>query len=130
MRRARAGGLARRAPSVADAVEVLVERDELAVRVVELAALDGALDGVKFLEGGGEFVAARAFLPPRFEGAGRGASGADERRQGRRALPLLQVDFDLGDAVSGLLDLGVARGQFRLLDKKRSRRGRRGARAR
>src|ERR1051326_297633 len=86
--------------SVADVVEALVERDELAVGVVELALLDGALDPVKSLERGGEFVNARASALPRLDGAGRGVSRARERGECRRALPLPQIDSDLGDAVA------------------------------
>ena len=62
--------------SVVEAVEALVEGDELAVRVVESAALDGALDGVESLEGRGQFVAARAAALVRFECARGGVARA------------------------------------------------------
>src|SRR2546423_5001207 len=102
--------------SVVEAVEALVEGDELSVRVVESAALDSVLDGVESLEGRGQFVVARAAALARFESAGGGAARARERGQGVCALPLLQVDLDLRDAVARLLDLRVTFGQLRRVD--------------
>src|ERR1051326_6817713 len=104
--------------SVADVVEALVERDELAVGVVELALLDGALDRVESLERGGEFVNARASALPRLDGAGRGVSRARERGECRRALPLPQIDSDLGDAVARVLHVAVNGRQRRVADER------------
>src|SRR2546423_659406 len=79
--------------SVVEAVEALVEGDELAVRVVESAALDGALDGGESLEGRSQFVVARAAALARFERARGGAASARGAGQGGCPLPLLQVDL-------------------------------------
>ena len=94
--------------SSVESVEAAIERDELAVRVIERAALDCVLDGVEPFESREQSVGVRALVLSRFERACRRATRARQRGERRRALPLPQVDFDLGDSVAREFNVRVA----------------------